>query len=110
MGHRYGPNSEQVKESVEEVDDLINGALDIIEENHQDDVNVIVVSDHGMTSIDYLHQINVSEALDMEEVKEITEGGTQAYVWPKQGKEKEVTDNKDIIFDLLILIISCTMY
>ncbi|KAL4228389.1 hypothetical protein ACF0H5_011437 [Mactra antiquata] len=90
MGHLYGPNSAQVRDAVLEVDTHINDILDIIEDNQQNDVNVIIVSDHGMSTIDSLHKINISEALNMNDILEITEGGTQAYVWPKSGKEKKV--------------------
>ncbi|XP_060606504.1 glycerophosphocholine cholinephosphodiesterase ENPP6-like [Ruditapes philippinarum] len=92
MGHEYGPNSEQVKHTVNEVDGHINDMLDIIEINKQKDVDVIVLSDHGMASIDQLHLINITEVLDMDNVKQITEGGTQAYIWPVHGKEKHVYD------------------
>ncbi|KAL4228375.1 hypothetical protein ACF0H5_011423 [Mactra antiquata] len=90
MGHEFGPSSNQVRDAVLEVDTHINDILDIIEDNQQNDVNVIIVSDHGMSTIDTLHKINISEALNMNDILEITEGGTQAYVWPKSGKEKEV--------------------
>ncbi|KAL4228373.1 Ectonucleotide pyrophosphatase/phosphodiesterase member 6 [Mactra antiquata] len=90
IGHLYGPNSAQVRDAVLEVDTHINDILDIIEDNQQNDVNVIIVSDHGMSTIDTLHKINISEALDMNDILEITEEGTQAYVWPKSGKEEEV--------------------
>lgn len=78
MGHYHGPNSVQVKSAVEDVDTHINDVLNEIDEYGQDDVNIIVVSDHGMSSIDQLHKINISEVLNMDHIREITEGGTQA--------------------------------
>lgn len=90
MGHYHGPGSDQVREAVEEVDRHLDELLDEIATNGPDDLNVIVVSDHGMTSVDPLHKINISEVLDMGDVREITEGGTQAYIWPMPGREEKV--------------------
>ncbi|XP_045208182.2 glycerophosphocholine cholinephosphodiesterase ENPP6-like [Mercenaria mercenaria] len=92
MGHYHGPNSKQVHHAVEEVDNHIDKMLDIIEGRNQDNVDVIVLSDHGMSTIDKLHKINITEALDMRYIKEITEGGTQVYIWPESGKGKHVYD------------------
>ena len=53
FGHHYGPNSPQVKEAIKEIDREISSLLDYIDDNNlQDTVNLILVSDHGMTSID----------------------------------------------------------
>ncbi|XP_060606503.1 glycerophosphocholine cholinephosphodiesterase ENPP6-like [Ruditapes philippinarum] len=92
MGHLHGPSSKEVHDAVEEVDGHVGKLLDIIETNKQVDVDAIVVSDHGMSSIDRLHKINITEALDMASIKEITEGGTQVYIWPQEGKGKYVYD------------------
>lgn len=90
MGHFYGPNSAEVKDEIQIVDDHINKLLDILEENNQEDVDVIIVSDHGMASLDELHKINITGVINMEDVVEITEGGSQAYIWPKAGKAETV--------------------
>ncbi|SNY42054.1 Predicted pyrophosphatase or phosphodiesterase, AlkP superfamily [Arsukibacterium tuosuense] len=51
-GHRYGPNSEQVKSAVAEVDQaigqLING---LKQQNLYNKVNLMLVSDHGMAEV-----------------------------------------------------------
>ena len=51
---------------------------------------MIVVSDHGMTSINGKQMINITETLDMEDIVKVTEGGTQTYIWPVKGKEQKV--------------------
>lgn len=89
-GHNYGPNSEEIKQAVLEVDSHVRRMLDIIETEKLDNIDIIIASDHGMASIDQLHKINITEVLDMKNVKEITEGGTQAYIWPVAGKVHEV--------------------
>ena len=90
MGHYHGPNSKEVKAAIEEVDTHINDVLNEIEEFEQYDVNVIVVSDHGMSSVDIMHKINITTVLNMDYIREITEGGTQAYIWPVHGREEQV--------------------
>eukprot|EP01084_Bolivina_argentea_P119051 211139_1 len=53
-GHSYGPNSIQVKQSIEEVDTLIgyliNGIKDISIDLYEK-TDIIITSDHGMTDI-----------------------------------------------------------
>lgn len=90
MGHSYGPNSQKVKQAVLTVDGHVDRMLDTIERNEQMDIDVFIVSDHGMASIDLLHMINITEVLEMKNIKKITESGTQAYIWPVPGKEKVV--------------------
>ena len=55
-----------------------------------DQVNIMVFSDHGMTAIDELHKINISKALDMDEIKAISEAMTTVALWPQDGLEEKV--------------------
>jgi predicted AlkP superfamily pyrophosphatase or phosphodiesterase len=50
-GHRYGPESEQVKEAVLKIDEMIGRLREGVAASGLP-VNVIVVSDHGMEAID----------------------------------------------------------
>lgn len=48
-GHRSGPHSHQVDQTLLEMDSFVKGIFDSIDErNLTDIVDVIVVSDHGM--------------------------------------------------------------
>ena len=90
-GHWYGPNSREVKQSIQNIDEDINMLLDeISKQGLADQVNVMVFSDHGMTTIDALHKINISKALDMDEIKAITEALSQVAIWPHDGLEEKV--------------------
>lgn len=52
MGHAYGPDSENVKNKLKELDDILNYLCDSIDEKKLSDfVNVILVSDHGMQTV-----------------------------------------------------------
>jgi len=64
FGHRFGPNSPEINESIARLDKLIGrlfNGLDNI--NMIDSVNIIVVSDHGMTEISGDRIINTPEIL-----------------------------------------------
>ena len=90
MGHLYGPNSAEVLQAIVSVDDDINTMLDTLHDSGLDDVDVIILSDHGMASIDKLHEVNLTRAINLDDIRDITEGGTQAYIWPKEGREEKV--------------------
>jgi predicted AlkP superfamily pyrophosphatase or phosphodiesterase len=63
-GHKYGPNSPEINQSIRRLDSLINylyeglGSTDIL-----DSTNVIVVSDHGMTETNIDRTINIESIL-----------------------------------------------
>ena len=63
-GHNFGPNSAEINQSIQRLDSLIgylNYGLSKI--GMSDSVNVILVSDHGMTDISSEEYINIEEML-----------------------------------------------
>ncbi|XP_048760552.2 ectonucleotide pyrophosphatase/phosphodiesterase family member 5-like isoform X2 [Ostrea edulis] len=68
-GHKYGPDSTQILGKVREMDGILGYILDNLEKfSLKDKVNLIVLSDHGMTSIDLQRRlIDITEVIDMEE-------------------------------------------
>ena len=67
-GHTFGPESDQMLEQLIELDGDIGYLLQQLEKNDiLDDVNVIITSDHGMTSTptDEEHEINLDKYLDL---------------------------------------------
>ncbi|MCX7612240.1 MAG: ectonucleotide pyrophosphatase/phosphodiesterase [Ignavibacterium sp.] len=69
-GHKYGPKSEETNNAVKTVDSilghLINGLKDI---GIADSVNLIVLSDHGMTSTPSTKVINIEEIISNPQIK-----------------------------------------
>ncbi len=64
FGHRYGPNSSEVNQSIQLLDSLVGylyKGLNII--GMADSTNVILVSDHGMTEINMDRVVNIEEML-----------------------------------------------
>lgn len=71
-GHRWGPNSTEMREAITGVDSMLQHLFAGIEaRNLTDIVNLIVVSDHGMatTSIDRLYQLD--DMLDVDDIEHI---------------------------------------
>lgn len=63
-GHEYGPNSNEINQSIQRLDSLINYLyLKLDETEVYDSTNVIVVSDHGMTEISLDRTINIESML-----------------------------------------------
>lgn len=63
-GHEYGPNSNEINQSIQRLDSLIKYLYDKLEETEvYNSTNVIVVSDHGMTEISLDKTINIESML-----------------------------------------------
>lgn len=63
-GHNFGPNSPEIDQSIQRLDSLVG----YLNENLKnigmiDSVNIIYVSDHGMTEVDTSRTINIEEIL-----------------------------------------------
>jgi predicted AlkP superfamily pyrophosphatase or phosphodiesterase len=93
QGHFSGPDSPEVDRVVEKVDSLVGvliqklNALPV-----KDQINLIVVSDHGMTRTDAAKYINLSDYIDRDWF-DFVQGGNPLYsLQPKEGK-KEATLN-----------------
>lgn len=63
-GHEFGPNSPEIDQSIKRLDTLV-GYLDrkLTNIGMKDSVNVIFVSDHGMTEIDTAKTVNIESIL-----------------------------------------------
>lgn len=94
QGHLYGPTSPEVMESIVEVDQHVSDILDLLHVKNLDDVvDLILVSDHGMSPLDTSSIINMTSALNMDDVEFITETGAMAYIWPKNSRHQQVYDS-----------------
>ncbi len=64
IGHEFGPNSPEIDECITSMDSLAGYLYSRISElSFADSVNLIFVSDHGMTEIDSKKVINIDEIL-----------------------------------------------
>lgn len=93
-GHQFGPTSPEVLKAVEEVDLQINNFLKKLTEKGLDKtVNVMIVSDHGMTAggansgVDY---VEIDDYLDLDDVSYVIDRAAVASVAPLPGKVEKV--------------------
>lgn len=74
-GHRFGPNSTQVNAAISKLDSLIGILFKKLDEiNLRDSVNVIIVSDHGMTEISQERYVNIEELASCNSCKYFNRG------------------------------------
>ncbi|XP_046550767.1 glycerophosphocholine cholinephosphodiesterase ENPP6-like [Haliotis rubra] len=90
-GHRYGPMTSEVNSAIEEVDEELGRMLKKFASHGLDDtVDVMIFSDHGMTTISPSQVVNVSDVIPTSSVDVILNGyGSHVYIWPKQGRLQE---------------------
>lgn len=94
-GHKYGPNSTEIRQTIKKVDDMLHGLFDgLRQRNLTDIVNVVVVSDHGMSTVNGLIQLD--ELVDLKLIEHI-DG------WPLYGlRPKDPTDLQKLYDSLVI--------
>ena len=86
-GHRYGPNSTQIRETISHADAMIGGILKGLQErNLTNIVNVVVVSDHGMATTDVSRMIQLEDLVDPADLSHI-DG------WPLYGLRPKDPEN-----------------
>ncbi|VDD81941.1 unnamed protein product [Mesocestoides corti] len=108
-GHKYGPDSTQVLDAIEEVNDGIAYLLQRIEQSKELDEppNIIVTSDHGMTTVNYKKVVNASEVLSADEYIFGVDGSPASLgVWPKAEGQAAI----DAIYNKLKTLQNCKVY
>ncbi|XP_054162379.1 glycerophosphocholine cholinephosphodiesterase ENPP6-like [Oppia nitens] len=96
LGHAFGPQSKERIEAVQEFDKLLNSLQDEIEKRNLDnEVNVVVVSDHGMIEVDEsknTKMINIENIVDANDVEVMLDRGTTSFIIPKPNKETKILE------------------
>ncbi|RYP48716.1 hypothetical protein DL768_005436 [Monosporascus sp. mg162] len=89
-GHRYGPNSTEMRSAITEVDSMLDELFQGLEaRNLSDIVNVIVVSDHGMATTDVSRMIQIDDLIDLDKVERI-DGWPLTGIRPKKPEDLQV--------------------
>ncbi|MBD3585936.1 alkaline phosphatase family protein [Salinimonas sp. HHU 13199] len=91
QGHKYGPNAQQTRLAVQEVDALLGQLFDRLQ-SFDFPVNLIIVSDHGMQSTDKDSRVQV-DSLDIDTTLfEIVNQHTQLHIYAKENtSSQEIT-------------------
>lgn len=94
-GHNFGPNSAQTDSAIARVDSVVGAIVDGIERlGATDRVNVIVVSDHGMTEIVAARTIVLDDFVSLDSL-EVADWSPVATIIPKPGAS-------DYVFNALV--------
>ncbi|KAF3046673.1 hypothetical protein E8E12_011517 [Didymella heteroderae] len=95
-GHRYGPNSTQIRQTISNADAMIGGILKGLQQrNLTNIVNIVVVSDHGMATTDVSRMIQLEDLIDQDELSHV-DG------WPLYGLRLKNPDRLYPLYDKLI--------
>lgn len=108
VGHRKGPDHADRKEIIKQIDRTIEYLGEAIRRHHlTDKLNVIITSDHGMTTVKKYPQVDeiiLSKYLNLFKLTsfEILDYGGFGILTPKPGKEQEVFDTLSNVPNLTV--------
>lgn len=87
-GHDHGPDSQEVREAIMREDAYLGRLLSGLEQRGiRDQVNIVLVSDHGMAPIDNERVVVLDEYISLDDV-EIIDINPTLGIFPKPGKDE----------------------
>ena len=90
-GHEFSPDAEEMKYAVSNVDRYIKRLYDGLRARKiEETVNLIIVSDHGMATVDLRNTIFLDDYFDFDLAEEILWTDEIVQIFPKAGKENEI--------------------
>ncbi|XP_030803352.1 ectonucleotide pyrophosphatase/phosphodiesterase family member 6 isoform X2 [Camarhynchus parvulus] len=91
-GHHYGPSSQQRKNALKEVDKALSNMISLIKSKGlQNDINVLLFSDHGMTDISWADKvIELKNYINMSDTIQMKDRGPVVSLWPAPEKHAEI--------------------
>ncbi|KAJ7404764.1 Ectonucleotide pyrophosphatase/phosphodiesterase family member 6 [Pitangus sulphuratus] len=91
-GHHYGPSSQQRKDALKEVDKALSNMISLIKSKGlQNEVNVLLFSDHGMTDISWADKvIELNKYINMSDTIQMKDRGPVVSLWPVPEKHTEI--------------------
>lgn len=94
-GHKYGPNSTEIRDTIAEADGMIAELVAGLQgRNLTDVVNLVIVSDHGMATTSNERLVQLDDLIDMDLV-EHTDG------WPSRGLRPKRPEDLQTLQDQL---------
>jgi predicted AlkP superfamily pyrophosphatase or phosphodiesterase len=94
-GHEHGPDSPEVAEAVHTVDAALGRLLDGIEALGRDDVNVVLVSDHGLAQPDNQQVVVVTDYVGLPDDVQTITAGPEIMFW----LDGATADSLDAVLD-----------
>ena len=90
-GHRFSPDSEEVKKAVADVDADLKLLVDGLKARKIDKkVNLIIVSDHGMATVNQSNVVKLDDYFDFANTERMLWTGEIVQIFPKNGKLEEI--------------------
>ncbi|XP_008279140.1 glycerophosphocholine cholinephosphodiesterase ENPP6 isoform X2 [Stegastes partitus] len=91
-GHHFGPNSHQVRTAVRQLDLAMQTLNNKIKEtNMANQLNVVLFSDHGMTTIQWMEKvIELDKYISMSDIVKMMDRGPVVNLWPHDQKYQKV--------------------
>ena len=90
LGHRFGPGSKRLMEVITDLDPIMGYLADSMANPALDDVNLVIVSDHGMTSVSENRVINLVDAIDYRDYESLLTDVAVANIYTKPQRTSEV--------------------
>lgn len=88
--HNYGPDSPQADSAIARVDSAVGAIMDgVAQQGASERVNIVVVSDHGMTEIGAARLIELDDYVSMDSL-DVIDWTPMATIVPKPGREDYV--------------------
>lgn len=84
VGHRYGPDAPETRAAAAHVDSVIGYLVDGLDRRGLSGVNLIVVSDHGMSPLSPDRVIFLDDLVDLETVR-VVDWSPVLAIWPGEG-------------------------
>jgi len=92
-GHHFGPESQQVTDTIQGLDQILGYFLDKLEQLEiADEVNIIVVSDHGMQEISSTKTIKLSNYIKSKWLAGANGGNPVYNIWAKNGFKDSIAN------------------
>jgi len=97
-GHEFGPDAEETKYAVWDVDSSIERLmLGLKKRGIEKNVNVIVVSDHGMAKVNVRNTTFLDDHFDFEDTERILWTSEIVQIFPRSGREETIFEKiKDL--------------
>ncbi|XP_063446163.1 bis(5'-adenosyl)-triphosphatase enpp4-like [Mytilus trossulus] len=94
-GHAFGPDSPQIIDKVKAMDKILGYLLDQFDSNYlTSKVNLILTSDHGMTTIDTANKVvDITDHVDMSKIQFTVDNGPIMQIQPSLGQIDDVVQS-----------------
>ncbi|MEJ2543008.1 MAG: alkaline phosphatase family protein, partial [Calditrichaceae bacterium] len=90
-GHEYSPDSSAIGISIAHVDSCIGQLLNGLKERKiEDQVNLMILSDHGMATVEPGNIIVLDDYINTDQTEKIINEYQLVHIFPKEGKEDSV--------------------